>query len=207
MIITMNKLSLLIALLTTTTQACFAWQASTYHHPGRRHAGQHSSAAVFSSSPLQQVDVDDPFDSYQPGQATIATKDIVIGVEGEPAALGDVLTVELFGSLYPSYTKFVKISKYSFELGAGQTMPGFDKGLMGIKKGGKRLLRVPPTLAFGDRGSSEGRVPPNADLEYNVTVTAIATSDIDKAIAKIGVDRIIVACVVLALFAITPFLA
>jgi hypothetical protein len=78
---------------------------------------------------------------------------------------------------------------------------------MGVKKGGKRLLRVPPTLAFGDRGSPEGRVPPNADLEYNVTVTAIATSDIDKAIAKIGVDRIIVACVVLALFVITPFLA
>jgi FKBP-type peptidyl-prolyl cis-trans isomerase FkpA len=210
----MNKLSALLIGLLTATSACFAWQQTNTFLPrvlGRHHL-PHYCKAIFLSTPLHLADDSatvtsaDPFDSYQPGQATMAMKDIATG-EGEGAKAGDVLTVSMSGKLYPDGAKdFVKISKFSFELGEGKTMPGFDTGLVGIRQGGTRKLRVPPSLAFGAAGSSEGRVPPNADLEYNVEVLAIATSDFDKTIAKIGVDRLGWGAVVLALFVFSSLL-
>lgn len=94
----------------------------------------------------------DSFDTYQLGQSTLVYRDEDIG-EGESAKEGDVLKVSFVGTLYPSGQQFSKNDDFVFELGAGKTMPGFDVGLGGTKVGSKRRIRVPPLLAFGDRGN------------------------------------------------------
>lgn len=56
------------------------------------------------------------------------------------------------------------------EFGVNRTMPGLDEGLIGMKKGGKRILVVPPQLAFGSRGN--GPIPPNATIIFEVELVS-----------------------------------
>ena len=58
-------------------------------------------------------------------------------------------------------------------LGSGQTIAAWDLGLDGMRVGGRRQLVVPPRLAFGGAGSSDGRVPENAVLVYVLEVLAV----------------------------------
>jgi rhodanese-related sulfurtransferase len=59
-----------------------------------------------------------------------------------------------------------------FTLGTGQVIPGWDMGIEGMKAGGKRVLEIPPELAYGSRGAG-GVIPPNARLTFNVELVAV----------------------------------
>ena len=59
-----------------------------------------------------------------------------------------------------------------FELGAGRVIKGWDEGVAGMKKGGKRVLIIPPELAYGDKGAG-GVIPPGATLLFEVEVVSI----------------------------------
>jgi FKBP-type peptidyl-prolyl cis-trans isomerase len=88
-------------------------------------------------------------------------------------SLGDVVTVSYVGTLFSNRKEFDKGPSLTFKIGGGSVMPGFEKGMMGIKEGGKRIIRIPPQLAYGETGV-RAKIPPNSDLEMEVEVAKIA---------------------------------
>ncbi len=57
---------------------------------------------------------------------------------------------------------------FSFMLGGGRVIKGWDQGVAGMKVGGKRTLTIPSHLAYGKRGAGSGVIPPDADLVFDV---------------------------------------
>mmetsp|Transcript_8875 Transcript_8875/g.12269 ORF Transcript_8875/g.12269 Transcript_8875/m.12269 type:complete len:200 (-) Transcript_8875:156-755(-) len=143
----------------------------------------------------------DPFESYAAG-SSLAFKELSPG-SGEPSADGDVLTVAYGGKLFEG-RQFDSSEGWKFKMGGGNVMPGFDEGLKGAKEGSKRIVRIPPELAYGATGK-RGIIPPNSDLEFTIEVKEI-TRGIAGDIKLFGEERLIglIACV--ALMGAAPFL-
>jgi len=104
-------------------------------------------------------------------QNLVAT-DTVIGT-GAEAKPGDTLTVNYTGKLQNGtvFDTSVGRAPFSFVLGAGQVIPGWDLGLQGMKVGGKRTLVIPPDMAYGSQGV--GPIPPNSTLQFEVELLSV----------------------------------
>ncbi len=57
---------------------------------------------------------------------------------------------------------------FTFTLGAGQVIAGWDQGVAGMKVGGQRTLVIPPSLGYGAAGAGNGLIPPNATLLFEI---------------------------------------
>lgn len=94
---------------------------------------------------------------------------------GPAAKAGDCLQMKYYGTLAAAGTlfdeNFTKTSAFELELGAGQVIPGWDEGLVGLKEGGVRRLVIPAAKGYGEQGS--GAIPPNTDLVFVVKLVKI----------------------------------
>jgi hypothetical protein len=87
--------------------------------------------------------------------------------KGAPAAPGDVVKVHYTGKLAKTGKQF-DAGTISFKLGAGKVIKGWDQGLQGLRQGGTRMLHVPPSLAYGAKGTPGGPIPGDATLLFSV---------------------------------------
>jgi FKBP-type peptidyl-prolyl cis-trans isomerase FkpA len=101
--------------------------------------------------------------------------DSVVG-KGKEAVAGKTVEVNYTGWLYEpkapnqrgkQFDSSVGRGPFSFPLGAGRVIRGWEEGVAGMKVGGKRTLVIPPDLAYGKRGAG-GVIPPDATLVFDV---------------------------------------
>jgi peptidylprolyl isomerase len=105
----------------------------------------------------------------------LVKEDIVKG-KGSPAKAGDTLTVQYVGVTFSTGEEFDaswdRGQPYSFPVGRGQVIQGWDRGLIGMRKGGRRMLTIPPELAYGTSGSPP-LIGPNETLVFVVDLIGI----------------------------------
>lgn len=105
-------------------------------------------------------------------------KDLETG-SGEPAAAGDLATMHFIGWLDDGGRKGREIyntraqgKPVSFVIGTERVMRGWNEGVTGMRAGGRRLLRLPPHLAYGGRGVTD-IIPPNAWLIFLIELQVV----------------------------------
>jgi peptidylprolyl isomerase len=102
----------------------------------------------------------------------LVIRDIVRG-KGPKAKAGDELTMQYVGISWSNGEQFDAswdrgAEPFAFQLGAGMVIPGWDQGLVGLRKGGRRLLIIPPEMGYGPNGTPDGTIAPNETLIFVV---------------------------------------
>jgi peptidylprolyl isomerase len=107
--------------------------------------------------------------------AGLEIEDIKEG-DGATAKAGDNVTVEYVGVSYSTGKQFDASwdngQPFTFPLGQGQVIPGWDQGVPGMKVGGRRQLVIPPDLAYGEQGSPPD-IKPNETLIFVVDLLSV----------------------------------
>jgi len=105
--------------------------------------------------------------------------DVVVGVGGD-ALTGATLTVNYTGWLYDAakadkkglqFDSSIGKTPFTFTLGSGQVIKGWDQGIPGMRVGGRRRLVIPPSLAYGN--TRTGLIPSNSTLVFDVDLLSI----------------------------------
>lgn len=98
---------------------------------------------------------------------------------GQIAKTGDAVSMNYTGRLSNGTVfdsnvdpKFQHVEPFEFTLGAGQVIPGWDKGIVGMKVGEKKTLTIAPEDAYGQNGVP-GIIPPNSTLIFDVELLSI----------------------------------
>jgi peptidylprolyl isomerase len=108
---------------------------------------------------------------------TLKVKDVVVG-SGRSARAGDAVTTQYVGVLYRGGTEFDaswdRGQPFAFDLGAGMVIAGWERGIKGMKVGGRRILVVPARLGYGAAGSPPA-IPHRAALIFVVDLVGIGS--------------------------------
>lgn len=123
---------------------------------------------------------------------TLIKNDTTVG-EGAEAQAGLTVIVHYTGWLYDPGAADLKGAKFdssldrndpfSFPLGAGHVIEGWDEGVVGMREGGHRTLIIPSEMGYGEMGAGND-IPPNADLLFEVKLLKVVHTKIDD--VKIG---------------------
>jgi FKBP-type peptidyl-prolyl cis-trans isomerase len=102
--------------------------------------------------------------------------DLVVGT-GTQAMAGDTVSVDYVGTL-TNGKQFDSTAAhggqpFSFVLGAGQVIRGWDEGVVGMRVGGERKLVIPPSLGYGSQSVGNGLIPANSTLIFTVKLLAV----------------------------------
>ena len=105
-----------------------------------------------------------------------STKPQIVKGKGPGAKAGDTVTVNYVGENFSNGVEFDSSwdsgAAFPVQLGAGTVIEGWDKGLVGIKKGGRRMLTIPPEMGYGAQGYPPD-IPPNETLVFVVDAVSI----------------------------------
>jgi len=99
--------------------------------------------------------------------------DVVLG-EGAEVTIGDTVTVHYIGTLQNGQqfdNSYTKGNPFSFTVGEGRVIQGWEQGLIGMKAGGQRILVIPPQLAYG--ANVVGPIPANSTLVFSIELVEI----------------------------------
>jgi FKBP-type peptidyl-prolyl cis-trans isomerase len=115
------------------------------------------------------------------GVTALQMVDTKVGT-GDEARAGRVVSVHYTGWLFDASKADKRGEKFDsskdhnepfeFPLGGGQVIPGWDKGVAGMKVGGTRVLTIPPDMGYGALGAG-GVIPPNATLVFEVELLGV----------------------------------
>ena len=99
-------------------------------------------------------------------------QDEVVGA-GAEATAGSVVSVQYTGKLDNGTVFDTSVGKapIEFQLGQGYVIPGWEQGILGMKVGGKRLLIIPPGMAYG--AQANGPIPANSTLIFEVELVGV----------------------------------
>lgn len=108
--------------------------------------------------------------------------DITVGT-GAEAVVGKVAVVHYTGWLYDPTaadkrgrkfdSSLDRKTPFSFPVGGGRVIRGWDEGVAGMHVGGKRILVIPPDMGYGSRGAGGGVIPPDATLVFEVELLEV----------------------------------
>ena len=104
----------------------------------------------------------------------LVIEDLIVG-SGDPAKAGQRVNVHYTGWTTDGKKFDSSLDRgqpFSFSLGRGEVIRGWDEGVAGMKVGGKRKLTIPPDLGYGARGAGNV-IPPNATLLFEVELLAV----------------------------------
>jgi peptidylprolyl isomerase len=106
--------------------------------------------------------------------AELVAEDVVKG-KGPEAKAGDNITMQYVGVSWSTGEQFDaswdRNEAFPFQLGAGMVIPGWDQGIVGMRKGGRRILVIPPDMGYGPQGS--GPIGPNETLVFVVDLKKV----------------------------------
>lgn len=104
----------------------------------------------------------------------LTIEDLEVG-EGDEAVSGAHVTVHYKGTFEDGKTFDASHARgpFTFKLGAGKVIKGWDQGVAGMKVGGKRRLVIPPELGYGSRGAG-GVIPPDTTLVFEVELLEVS---------------------------------
>ena len=106
----------------------------------------------------------------------LVTADLEVG-DGPEATKGQNVEVHYVGVAWSDGKQFDaswdRGDTFSFRLGAGQVIGGWDQGVAGMKVGGRRRLTIPPELGYGKRGAA-GAIKPNETLVFVVDLIGVS---------------------------------
>jgi FKBP-type peptidyl-prolyl cis-trans isomerase FkpA len=117
--------------------------------------------------------------STSPSGAPFSQTDLRTG-SGTTAAAGKSISVNYTGWLYDAsrtdskglqFDTSIGKSAFTFTLGSGQVIAGWDQGLVGMQVGGLRRLVIPPSLGYG--ATRSGAIPPNSTLVFDVELLSV----------------------------------
>ncbi len=110
-----------------------------------------------------------------PTGTQLHVEDIEVG-DGDEAVRGKRVEVHYVGVAWSTGEQFDaswdRGSTFTFKLGGGQVIPGWEQGVAGMRVGGRRRLTIPPALGYGSRGAG-GVIKPNETLVFVVDLVAV----------------------------------
>lgn len=175
----MNRsLQVAAVLLVTLAAGCKADSDQAPAQPAAQTASSTSAPAAQGSAVMGPPAASEDSSGKSPKTVTLPDglkyQDLVVGTGPTPKT-GQTVTVDYVGTLTDG-TKFDASADhggtFSFTIGEGQVIKGWDEGVMTMKVGGKRKLTCPPDLAYGAQSPTPA-IPPNSTLLFTITLISV----------------------------------